>query len=101
MNNPPPKNTHKNRSMQVHVLHESSRKWKVGLHDVYMEMKENNMAAQNMHLCHKSYFELKAVKKQQTQESFPFLPKGGSNFSFYWRQTLISPETALSTRKVT
>ena len=45
----------------------------------------------------KNYFDLEAVKMQQahTQKALSTLPnllKGWYKFSFYWRQTLISPE---------
>lgn len=43
----------------------------------------------------KKYFELNAIKKQQIQEKLflpsPFLPKAGYKFTFYWRQSPISP----------
>ena len=44
---------------------------------------KQNMSPQNIPLSHKSYFELKAIKKQQTQEKLPFfILKGGSHSPF-------------------
>ena len=50
--------------------------------------RSQNMSPQNMSLWHKNPFELKIIKKQQTQEKFPlFCLNAGYKFSFNWRQT--------------
>lgn len=54
--------------------------------------RSQNMSSQNVSLWHKSYFELKAIKKWQTQKKLLyFCLKARYKFSLYWRQTLSAP----------